>query len=119
MSHILQILSDVILPAIGIGFLIWLCWYSLKRSADPSALIFKWVLTGLILCYVIEKIVPGFKAGQPGTLGGGGVIVGLLYMLVVGVILTAIWRHSIIELIASPFASLYDGGNIEVEPKPY
>ena len=28
-------------------------------------------------------------------------------------------RHSIIDIISSPLASLFDGGNIEVEPKPY
>ena len=29
------------------------------------------------------------------------------------------WRHSIIDLIANPLASLYDGGREEAEPKPY
>jgi tetratricopeptide (TPR) repeat protein len=29
------------------------------------------------------------------------------------------WRHGIIDLIANPIGSLYDGGREEVEPKPY
>ncbi len=118
MSHVSQIASGV-LAAFGIASVLWLCWWSFKRSADRPGLITKWIFTSLILLFVWKKVVPGFREAQPGTLGGRGAIIGLFYMWVVGVILYAIWRHSITDIVANPFASLYDGGNIEVEPKPY
>ncbi|HTV62433.1 MAG TPA: hypothetical protein VMH30_07685 [Verrucomicrobiae bacterium] len=118
MSHIPQIVS-AIFSAIGIAFIVWLCWWSFKRSTDRPRLITKWIFTGLILLFVWKKVVPGFREAQPGTLGGPGAIIGLFYMWVVGVILFIIWRHSIIDIIANPLGSLFDGGNIEVDPKPY
>jgi tetratricopeptide (TPR) repeat protein len=119
MSHFLHIIGDMILPAFGLGFVIWLFWFSFKRSPDRPRLAIKWGLTGLIVWYVIKKIVPDFKEGAPGTLGGPDTINGLFYMCVIGVILYAIWRHSVIDLIANPIGSLFDGGNVEVEPRPY
>jgi tetratricopeptide (TPR) repeat protein len=119
MSHFLQNIWSMFLPAFGLGFMAWLCWYSFKRSREPAILVVKWILTGLIIWFVIKDIVPDFREAQPGTLGGPGTIAGLFYMWAIGVVLFAIWRHSIIDLIADPFASLFDGGRMEVEPKPF
>ncbi len=118
MSHLLQIAWGVVwgmvLPALGIAFIAWLFWFSFKRSPERPQLVVKWIASGLVLWYVWKKVIPEVS----GNLGYGD-ISALFQMWVVGVILFAIWRHSIIGLVADPLGSLFDGGHVEVEPKPY
>ena len=33
--------------------------------------------------------------------------------------MTFVWRNAIIDLVANPMGALYDGGNEEIEAKPY
>ena len=112
MNFLLQIVNWI-LSAIGIAFILWLFWYSFKRSADRPALILKWMVTSVIIWFVVTHIVPDFRQG------GFAAIFGLLEMVVVGIVMTIIWRDAIIDLIANPIGSLYDGGKSEIEPKPY
>lgn len=112
MSHLPQIVSAVF-SAFGIAFIVWLFWRSFKRSSDRPRLMIKWIFTGLVLWFVFARIVPDFQAIGP------GMIYGLFVMVVVGIALAATWRHSLIDILANPLGSLYDGGNIEVDPKPY
>src|SRR5581483_4960722 len=111
--QILHIVINSILSLIAIGFIIWLFYWTLKRSDDPAKLIFKWIFTGIVVWYVITHIMPDFAAG------GFAAIFGLVQMLLVGLAMTVTWRHSIIGLIADPLGALYDGGKSEIEPKPY
>src|ERR1019366_9997000 len=113
MSHILKIVLDSFLSLLGLGFLVWLFWRTLKRSEDPAKLIFKWLFTAVVLWFVVTHIIPDFIAG------GLAAIFALMEMLIVGLAMTITWRHSIIDLIADPIASLFDGGKEEIEPKPY
>jgi hypothetical protein len=76
-------------------------------------LIFKWIFTGVVLWFVKTDILRDFAEG------GMAAIIALIKMLFVGVAMTITWRHSIIDLVANPIASLYDGGKEEVDPKPY
>jgi tetratricopeptide (TPR) repeat protein len=95
----------------GVG--VWLGIRSLKRTADAGVLVLKWLITALVLIFVFEEVVPGFKAG------GEGAIFGLLEMLIVGIVMAVLWRDSIMEAIAKPFGALYDGGDQPPEPKPF
>lgn len=113
MSRILDIILGTAFSLFGVAFTVWIFWRLLKRSDDPPKLIFKWIFTGVILWFVFADILPDFAAG------GIAAIFGLIKMLFVGVAMTITWRHSIIDLIANPIASLYDGGREEIEPKPY
>ena len=45
-------------------------------------------------------------------------VVGMHLVAACGLVLAAIWRHAIAGIIARPFASIYDGGNRELEPHP-
>jgi len=119
MSHIFQIVWGTVLPAFGIVSIAWLCWYSFKRSQDPARLVVKWIVSGLMLWFVMKEVVPNFREGEAGTLGGPGAIIGIVQMVIVGFVMFVTWRHSVIDLIANPLGSLYDGGNVEVEPRPY
>ncbi|HVU28678.1 MAG TPA: tetratricopeptide repeat protein [Verrucomicrobiae bacterium] len=51
--------------------------------------------------------------------GGFGAIGGVLLAVVLGNVLVIIWRHSVIDIIANPIASLYDGGREPPESKPF
>lgn len=88
-------------------------YFSFKHSTNRGGLVVKWLVTAAVVGYILKSVVPAFAAGGQMALGG------LVSMLFLGGILAATWRHSIIELIASPFMSLYDGGNEEIEAKPY
>jgi len=113
MSRILEISLNVVLLLIVSGFAGWVFFRSLKRSAEPLKLIFKWIFTALVIGWFFAVAVP---AGQK---GGYDAIFAILETLICGIALAITWRHSIIDLIANPIGSLYDGGREEVEPKPY
>ena len=112
MSHALHIALNAFLSLFALGFVGWVFWRTLKNSHDPARLVFKWLITtALIFCFV-KYIMPLVKAGGFGAIGG------MLLSVVWGNVMYMIWRHSVIDLIANPIASLYDGGNEPPEPKP-
>jgi tetratricopeptide (TPR) repeat protein len=113
MSRILEIVFNTVFSLIGLAFIGWLFWRALKRSDDPPKLIFKWIFTAPIIWAVFKIIVPDFERG------GFDAIFGLILMLVCGMAMAVTWRHSLIDVVADPIASLYDGGKEEVEPRPY
>ncbi|MBU6409477.1 MAG: tetratricopeptide repeat protein [Verrucomicrobia bacterium] len=112
MTFIGQIVNAA-LSILGLGFAGWLCWRALKRSVDPAWLIVKWILTLCLLWVMFFVAVPLFAKGGPAA------IIGLLVALIWGLAMAAVWRHSIIDLIANPLGSLYDGGDTPLEPKPF
>jgi tetratricopeptide (TPR) repeat protein len=113
MSRTWEIALDVFWIAVitfGAG---WLLIYKLKKSDAPGLLIFKWLVTIPLFTFYILKIVPMAKQGGYGAIGA----IGLTFVW--GKIMLLIWRNSIMDIIADPIASLYDGGKQEMEPKPY
>jgi tetratricopeptide (TPR) repeat protein len=113
MSRILEIAMNVFLLLVVLGFAGWVFFRSLKRSDDPAKLIFKWVFTALVVWFFFAVAAPA------GEKGGYDAIHAIIVTLLCGIAMAITWRHSIIDLIANPIASLYDGGREEVEPKPY
>lgn len=97
-----------------VGLVGWVMWRCLKKSEDPAKLIFKWILTGLVLGVMFWKVIPIVAAG-----GFGGAFVGIPATAVCGLALAIIWRRSIAGYVAEPLGALYDGGDAEVEPQPY
>jgi len=113
MSKVLEIAVNLFWLTIIVSFIVWVLFRSLKRSDDPPKLIFKWIVTAAVIWFVFKRVVPAFEKG------GFDAIFGLILMLFCGAVMTVTWRHGIIDLIANPIGSLYDGGTEEVEPKPY
>jgi tetratricopeptide (TPR) repeat protein len=59
------------------------------------------------------EVVPGFREGDSDALFA------LIMMLICGLAMVVTWRHSLIDIIANPLSSVFDGGNEPPEPKPY
>jgi hypothetical protein len=113
MSRILEIAGNVFLLLIVLGFGVWLLIRALKRSEDPPKLIFKSALTAVVIICMAKVAGPMLENG-----GYSGAFVGVPLAAVCGLVLAIIWRHSVIDIIAKPFGSLYDGGDEPPEPKP-
>jgi tetratricopeptide (TPR) repeat protein len=113
MSKALEIAVNVFYLTIIVGFAGWVLFRCLKKSDDPPKLIFKWIVTGVVLWFELRVALPS------AVKGGFDAIFGLIVTLICGIVMTVTWRNSIIDLIANPIGSLYDGGTEEVEPKPY
>jgi tetratricopeptide (TPR) repeat protein len=113
MSQTIQIILNVFWLLLILGFIGWMLVRSLKRSEDPPKLIFKWIVTAVVLWFEFVVAVPDFiKGGIDGLFG-------LVTALLCGLTMVLVWRGSITDMIAKPFASLYDGGDEPPEPKPY
>jgi tetratricopeptide (TPR) repeat protein len=120
MNPALQKIFDGFLIAVAIGFVIWIFIRAFQRSTNPTGLALQWLITlviGIPLGSVIVRLIKtGFSAGGE---GGAMVAIGGLFLTVAfGFIMAIIWRNNVIDLIASPIASLFDGGKEPPEPKP-
>ncbi len=113
MSHALKIVWDSFLTLFALGFILWLFWRSLRQSAEPAVLIFKWLVTVVIGWIEFTVALPAFARG------GFDAIYGLMVTLVLALAINFIWRHSILEIIAKPLTSIFDGGNEPPDKKPY
>lgn len=100
---------DIILGTTGLVIFIgaagWTFFYLLKRTEDPSKLLFKCAIT---VPFVIACIITASKIW----------IFGPFLIVFMGIILSVMWTPHIAAIISKPLAGLYDGGDEEVEPKP-
>src|SRR5688572_851541 len=100
---------NLTLTAIGLGVVSWALYRWLKRTEDPPLMIFKAVLSLVLTAGLLGLAVS--MRGEGGLLLPG-ICVGY------GVIMTFIWARHIGAIVASPFTSMFDGGNEEIEPQP-
>jgi tetratricopeptide (TPR) repeat protein len=108
-----RIVFGVITLAFAVSAIGWFLWRCLKRSDDPARLIFKWILTVPVVCGLL------FVVGPFATSSYAGAFIGVPLAAACGIVLTAIWRHNIADLISKPFTALYDGGSEEPIPRPF
>ncbi len=88
-------------------------FYTVKRSEDPARLLFKWLLTAVLVVLVVWKVFPMADAG------GMVAFTAVSECMLAGLVMAVTWRHDIGALIARPFTSLYDGGDVPLEPQPF
>jgi TolA-binding protein len=111
-SRNLHAIYEATLVLVVLCAVAWSFWHAFSKSGERGALLIKWAIS-LPICYVIYKyVVPGFRAGGYDAIGG------LVLMLICGIVLAVLWVGSVTDIIAKPFASLYDGGDTPPEPKP-
>lgn len=113
-AHIIR--GTILLVALG-GILVWLCVRSFARSDDRRKLIVKWLAT-LVTVAVLVFLVRYLQAAVDRGLNYGVAFFGAICAVVLAIILTIIWRHSIAAIIARPFGAIFDGGSQEVERRP-
>jgi len=113
MSHSLYIMRLVLFLVVAVPFIIWLAIRSLKKTDDPAELVFKWIITVPIFCYLLFSAFPDVAQGGMSAIGG------LMKAILCGLALAIVWRRSIAMIIAKPFGSLYDGGDQEIEARPF
>jgi tetratricopeptide (TPR) repeat protein len=121
MSRNLDIAVQIFWLVIVIGGGGWLFIRSLKASEDPARVVFKWVVS--ILLVVGEVYFARHLTGkiQPGSMLGNFVPTFFLVasLAACGVVLGVMWASNIGNIVAQPISSLFDGGNEPPEPKPY
>jgi tetratricopeptide (TPR) repeat protein len=76
-------------------------------------MLFKWILTAVLIILLGWKVFPSADAG------GIAAFSAVATTMLVGLVLVIVWRQEIGALFAKPFTSLYDGGNVEIEPQPF
>lgn len=107
MSRTMYLIANVLgLLVFGI-IVLYLLVRSLKKSEEPGKLLFRWLLTFILIAvgiYTIRKFPP---FAWP--------IVAAAFGLPIAVI----WARSIGEMVAAPFGSLMTGGNDAPEPTPF
>ena len=96
MSDTLAIIRGSLILLFLIAGLGWVAVWLLKRSEDPARLIFKWVLSLVILGIIIITAKPG--------------IFGLMIALLGAIGFLLIWGRSVGEVIARPLTGIFDGG---------
>jgi tetratricopeptide (TPR) repeat protein len=87
--------------------------WSIRKSEDPARTAFKWGLTFVLVICVYWKVFP--MADQ----GGLATFIAMAICMVAGLVLFITWRQEIGALVAKPFTSLYDGGDVPPEPRPF
>lgn len=108
MHRIINITSLVVLA----GVVAYVFWLAFDRSRDRKVLVIKWVATLPVGWVIYAIVLPNFREG------GLNAIFALVTTLFCGLAMAALWVGSVTDTFAKPFASLYDGGDQEVDPKP-
>ena len=91
-------------------------WRWLKGTRDPSALLFRWILTAFALAGLIYGALQSREALEQGQFTA---LFAVIYALLGGIFLAIVWVPVLVEGVSNKIGSLYDGGNAEVEPKPF
>jgi hypothetical protein len=100
---VLDIGAAALVVAVGIA----LAWWSLRKSVDPSKLLFKWILSVAIVAGMILFCQHLPPVGWP------------ILMVPVGIALAIMWAPSIGSMLISPLTNAIDGGDIPLEAQPF
>ena len=105
-------IRGLVLLLVGIIFVGVVAWRWLKGTQDdPTRLIVKWIISGLVIALLVFGIVPSIAGG-----GAGALLIP--FIAVCGLILAIIWTPNITAFLARPFGDLIDGGSVEPDPEP-
>jgi tetratricopeptide (TPR) repeat protein len=116
MSTTYQIVRGIIILVFLTVTLGWFVWRWLKNSRDPALLIFRWVLTALALGGLYYGAMEAREAEQRND---ASALLAVIYALVGGMFLAIVWVPAIVDYVSRKIGSLYDGGDTEVDPKPF
>lgn len=109
MPWAISVHPGAVLSVLSFGLLLgWIFWRWSRKSEDPPAILaIKLILSSILLgaaVYAILRLTP---------------FLGVPLGAVCGILIGILWGRNIGAAIASPLSSLYDGGDEEVELKPF
>jgi len=121
MARYIEFAVNLVLSAVGLAFICWAIWHSLKKSEDPAKLLFKFLFSALLVAgevllvrSMIGKLSPGeadMNAGQAFVMAGS--------VAACGIILSIVWTPQLSNLLIGPLTDMFDGGSTPPEPKPF
>jgi tetratricopeptide (TPR) repeat protein len=102
-----RIVLDIGTAAFIAAVVIALAWWSLRKSVDPASLLFKWILSvvvvgGMIL--ICQHVPP---------------VVWPVLMVPVGIIFAITWAPGLGSMLISPLTNAIDGGNVPLEAQAF
>jgi tetratricopeptide (TPR) repeat protein len=113
MTQIGAIIRGLVVVLIFGGLAGWLVFRTVKKAEDPALMIVKWVVTAIVVGFLVGFVMP--MVASPGY----GALFGVLITTVCGLVMAITWRRNLAGLVADPIASLYDGGNDAPDPQPF
>jgi tetratricopeptide (TPR) repeat protein len=113
MERVLQIVFGLAALLVGAALTIWFVWRTIKKAEDPGRIAYKWVISLVILVFLLYI---GAQAGKGGS-GGAFVVAGGAG--VCGILLGILWAPHLGAVLARPITSFYDGGDAEPELRPF
>lgn len=106
----LRTIATIVALVLVVGFL---AFRSIRRAEDPARQAFKWLLSiGLAIFY-------GWYAWPMVDQGGQATFSAIAIAIVCSLILFITWRNEIGNIASFPLTSLFDGGNLAPELKPF
>jgi tetratricopeptide (TPR) repeat protein len=113
MERLGQFLLGLIVLLAGVSLVLWFIWHTIKKSHDPGRILFKWTIS---FVFLIGLVVLGAKLG---AFGYAGAFIGPITAAILGIILAILWAPHLGAVLAKPITSFYDGGDEEVEVRPF
>lgn len=97
----------------GLAAFGWFFWWRMKRSeAGEGVIITKVLVTGVLVFALVRHVAPL-------ALDGYGAIVGVPLLAAILIMLSIMWRHEILGIVADPLGDMIDGGKEQVKPQPF
>ena len=98
---------------VGLAAFGWFFWWRMHRSeAGTGVIITKMLVTGVLVFALVRHVAPL-------ALSGFGAIVGVPLMAAILLMLSIMWRHEILGVVADPLGDMIDGGKEQIKPQPF
>ena len=111
MERLGQYLLGLAAMIIGGWLTIWFIWRTIKKSEDPGRILYKWVISFVLIAFLVFFAATG--------MGPSFAFAGPITAAIIGVILGILWAPHIGAVMAKPFTGFYDGGDEEPEARPF
>lgn len=115
MDIMLRVAWGVFVLLAGAACAAWVIWRLLKNSDDPAALLFRWVMSVVILgggFYFVKWLVGGEGDAM-------GQIAGVLAGAVIGLMFAILWLPALVEKVSELIGRLFTGGSEPPPPQPF
>lgn len=113
MNRLGDFLIGLLALLIGASLTIWFIWRTIKKAEDPGRIIYKWGISFVFLVFLV------FLGGKISAIGPGGAFIGPITAAICGIILGILWAPHLGAVLARPFTSFYNGGDVEPEVRPF